>query len=107
MSEFKEFKVGDWIIDPLIGDKVIKCHDGYLREMKFFGSVMRHATPQEIAAGHRIESSNDQAISDCSVSNLCKNDTQNSLPIKQENQDMGDDFPIENHISPNCKVEDV
>lgn len=107
MSEFKEFKVGDWIIDPLIGDKVIKCHDGYLREMKFFGSVMRHATPQEIAAGHRIESSNDQAISDCSVSNLCKNDTQNSLPIKQENQDMGDDFPIENHISLNCKVEDV
>ena len=107
MSEFKEFKVGDWIIDPLIGDKVIKCHDGYLREMKFFGSVMRHATPEEIAAGHRIESSNDQAISDCSVSNLCQNDTQNSLPIKQENQDMGEDFPIENHISPNCKVEDV
>ncbi|MFX8663188.1 hypothetical protein ABTM59_11445 [Acinetobacter baumannii] len=107
MSEFKEFKVGDWIIDPLIGDKVIKCHDGYLREMKFFGSVMRHATPQEIAAGHRIESSNDQAISDCSVSNLCKNDTQNSLPIKQENQDMGDDFPIENHISPNCQSRDV
>ena len=54
-----------------------------------------------------IESSNDQAISDCSVSNLCQNDTQNSLPIKQENQDMGDDFHIENHISPNCKVEDL
>ncbi|AZB96382.1 hypothetical protein DKE42_005595 [Acinetobacter pittii] len=22
-------------------------------------------------------------------------------------EDLGDDFPIENHISPNCKVEDV
>lgn len=76
MSEFKEFKVGDWIIDPLIGDKVIKCHDGYLREMKFFGSVIRHATPEEIAAGHRIHN------------------------------DMGDDFPIENRISPLCEVKD-
>ncbi|MEI1708097.1 hypothetical protein V8Q18_00945 [Acinetobacter baumannii] len=72
-----EFKVGDWIIDPLIGDKVIKCHDGYLREMKFFGSVIRHATPEEIAAGHRIDN------------------------------DMGDDSHIENHISPLCKSKDV
>lgn len=55
------------------------------------------------AAGHRIESSNSQAISDCSLSNFCQNDTQNSLPIKQENQDMGDDSHIENHVSPNCK----
>lgn len=48
--------------------------------------------------------SDDQAISDCSLSNLCQNDTQNSLLIKQENQDMGDDSHIENHISKNCKV---
>lgn len=67
-------------------------------------SNFRHATEQETAAGHRIESSNDQAISGCSFSNFCKNDTQNSLPIKQENQDMGDDSHIENHVSPNCKV---
>ncbi|SSV66096.1 hypothetical protein [Acinetobacter nosocomialis] len=72
-----EFKVGDWIIDPLIGDKVIKCHDGYLREMKFFGSVIRHAKPEEIAAGHRIDN------------------------------DMGDDSHIENHISPNCQSRDA
>ncbi|MEL1746362.1 hypothetical protein V2W63_20870 [Acinetobacter baumannii] len=82
MSEFKEFKVGDWIIDPLIGDKVIKCHDGYLREMKFFGSVMRHATPEEIATGHRIDKP--------------------SNPRELETLDKP-----ENHISPNCKVEDV
>lgn len=50
-----------------------------------------------------IESSNDQAISDCSFSNLCQNDTQNSLSIKQENQDVGGDSHIENHVSPNCK----
>ena len=68
---------------------------------------LRHATPEEIAAGHRIESSNDQAISDCTLSNLCQNDTQNSLPIKQENQDKGDDSHIENHISPNCQSRDV
>ena len=54
------------------------------------------------AVGHRIESSNSQAISDCSLSNLCQNDTQNSLSIKQENQDMSDDSHIEN--SPLCKV---
>lgn len=73
-----------------------------------YGSAMFNpASNEEKAAGHRIESSNDQAISDCSVSNLCQNDTQNSLPIKQENQDMGDDFPIENRISPLCKSKDV
>ncbi|HEC0038064.1 hypothetical protein [Acinetobacter baumannii] len=82
MSEFKEFKVGDWIIDPLIGDKVIKCHDGYLREMKFFGSVMRHATPEEIATGRRIDKPSDSR--------------------ELETLDK-----LENHISPNCKVEDV
>lgn len=81
MSEFKEFKVGDWIIDPLIGDKVIKCHDGYLREMKFFGSVMRHATPEEIAAGHRIDK----------PSNSGELETLDKL---------------ENHISPLCEVKD-
>ncbi|HAV4862194.1 TPA: hypothetical protein JIU65_01990 [Acinetobacter baumannii] len=40
-------------------------------------SVIRHATPEEIAAGHRIDN------------------------------DMGDDFPIENHISPNCQSRDA
>lgn len=53
-----------------------------------------------------IESSNSQAISDCSLSNLCQNDTQNSLPIKQENQAIADceilDYP-EDYTSPNCK----
>ncbi|WP_339352176.1 DUF1064 domain-containing protein [Acinetobacter beijerinckii] len=63
------------------------------------------AKPMNAINKPNIESSNDQAISNCSLSNLCQNDTQNSLPIKQENQDMGDDSHIENHISPLCKVE--
>lgn len=138
-----EFKVGDWvktqghsglmIIYKVTGEKAIV--DVISRTGKSIGlsgyklSEIEHASEDEIKAGHRIESSNDQAISDCSVSNLCQNDTQNSLPIKQENQDMGDnphtenrigriDKPSdsreletldkpENHISPNCKVEDV
>lgn len=114
-----EFKVGDKVVfqNSKSDDTEIYTVEAVLDGGRFLGindyrqafsSIkFRHAEPQEKAAGHRIESSNDQAISDCSVSNLCQNDTQNSLPIKQENQDMGDDFPIENHISQNCKVEDV
>lgn len=48
-----------------------------LNEICGWSVIVRHATPEEIAAGHRIDN------------------------------DMGEDFPIENHISPNCKVEDV
>ncbi len=112
------FKVGDYVVHPKFSDRnLYKIYEisGSITKVQLmpngrksysFESDIRHATPQEIAAGHRIESSNDQAISDCSVSNLCKNDTQNSLPIKQENQDLGDDSPIENHISPLCEVKD-
>ncbi|WP_151789446.1 hypothetical protein [Acinetobacter nosocomialis] len=113
-----EFKVGDWVkrTDKItesiyqissIDKDLIKCNfikNGENWRLHTTKGEIEHATPQEIAAGHRIESSNDQAISDCSVSNLCQNDTQNSLPIKQENQDMGDDSHIENHISPLCKT---
>ena len=109
------FKVGESVVlKNSSQNKVMKIqanNDEFIRahwskgEYSFaHESNFRHATPEEIAAGHRIESSNSQAISDCSLSNLCQNDTQNSLPIKQENQDMGDDSHIENHVSPNCKV---
>lgn len=114
-----EFKVGDKVVfqNSKSDDTEIYTVEAVLDGGRFLGindyrqafsSIkFRHAEPQEKAAGHRIESSNDQAISDCSVSNLCQNDTQNSLPIKQENQDMGDDSHIENHISPLCKSKDV
>lgn len=99
-----EFKVGDWIIDPLIGDKVIKCHDGYLREMKFFGSVIRHATPEEIAAGHRI----DMPSLPKPVGSLQELHPEFAKVLHENFLELlGDDFPIENHISPLCKSKDV
>ena len=114
-NEVSMFKVGEAVVlKNSSQNKVMRIqayNDEFIRaywskkEYSFaHESNFRHATEQEIAVGHRIESSNDQAISDCSLSNLCQNDTQNSLPIKQENQDMGDDSHIENHVSPNCKV---
>ena len=114
-NEVSMFKVGqDVVLKNSSQNKVMRIqayNDEFIRaywskkEYSFaHESNFRHATPEEIAAGHRIESSNDQAMSDCSFSNLCQNDTQNSLSIKQENQDMGDDSHIENHVSPNCKV---
>ena len=53
---------------------------------KWYMHSWRHATDEEIAAGHRIESSNSQAISDCSFSNFDENEKQTGLSIKQEDQ---------------------
>ena len=57
-------------------------------------SQLRHATPEEIAAGHRIESCK------CVVTRTYENGTCNKCGM----QDMGDDSHIENHVSPLCKV---
>ncbi|KHO16808.1 hypothetical protein NT90_04095 [Acinetobacter baumannii] len=81
-----EFKVGGYVVHPKFSDKglykiyemsgsIIKVQlmpNG--RKSYSFESDIRHATPEEIAAGHRIDN------------------------------DMGDDSHIENHISPNCEV---
>ncbi|HEM7794023.1 hypothetical protein F4T81_19985 [Acinetobacter nosocomialis] len=84
-----EFKVGDYVVHPKFSNKgLYKIYEmsGSITKVQLmpngrksysFESDIRHATPEEIAAGHRIDN------------------------------DMGEDFPIENHISPNCKVEDV
>lgn len=83
-----EFKVGDQIVktNPNIKYAHIRT---VIATTKSGGAVLdysgygykaprvRHATPEEIAAGHRIDN------------------------------DMGDDFPIENHISPNCQSRDA
>lgn len=67
----------------------------------FPSSSFRHATPEEIAAGHRIESNNGQAINHSCVSDFQENKSQIGLPIKQECQckvlDMVD-------VSPRCEV---
>lgn len=117
-----EFKVGDWIIDPLVGDKVIKCHDGYLREIEFCGSVIRHAKPTEVEAGFRENSQGydlywyGQKLGDAIKAHELLGDeliqggavfVGNNSNIVQMINDLGDDFPIENHISPHCKAKDV
>ncbi|MEI1709723.1 hypothetical protein V8Q18_09255 [Acinetobacter baumannii] len=45
---------------------------------------------------------------------LCCNELSSGRPffvhpkeVEDQSENLGDDFPIENHISPNCKVEDV
>ncbi|WP_272397497.1 hypothetical protein [Acinetobacter baumannii] len=60
--------------------EVLRCAGDYYlvwRKDGFPVNLLRHATPEEIAAGHRIDN------------------------------DMGDDSHIENHISPLCEVKDV
>lgn len=89
-----EFKVGDKVVCKyehiiLFGNVVLEIKN-FREDLKEVGdfctftngndywlSALRCATPQEIAAGHRIDN------------------------------DMGDDFPIENRISPLCKSKDV
>ena len=84
------FKVGDFVlpISNKFSNEVCELTEDYVgQDFKYktkkggFGYIVksfmptawRHATPEEIAAGHRIEN------------------------------DMGDDSHIENHVSPNCK----
>lgn len=99
MSEFKEFKSGDKVIirknktlclpnfsymavhtvvqvvDIPLGQRVRL--DSFPEGSYVSSEAVDLATPEEIAAGHRIDN------------------------------DLGDDFPIENHISPMCEVKDV
>ncbi|MDC5153539.1 hypothetical protein OHW42_06100 [Acinetobacter baumannii] len=88
-----EFKAGDQIvmIEPYAYDdirvvkelleegRVCKTTDGRTLRLSLTSGYMVHriATPEEIAAGHRIDN------------------------------DLGDDSPIENRISPLCKSKDV
>lgn len=86
-NEVSMFKVGESVVlKNSSQNKVMKIkayNDEFIRaywskkEYSFaHESNFRHATEQEIAAGHRIDN------------------------------DMGDDSHIENHISKNCKVID-
>ncbi len=84
-----EFKVGDYIVIDQKYDKTFMpvlqiISEGknyfYCNDGQVHKSQMeqwRKAEPEEIAAGHRIDN------------------------------DMGDDFPIENRISPHCQSKDV
>ncbi|WP_151789512.1 hypothetical protein [Acinetobacter nosocomialis] len=87
-----EFKVGDKITTLLCDDiltvigighghflkaKGFNCHGMIDGECNVLSFQVKHATPEEIAAGHRIDN------------------------------DLGDDSHMENHISPLCKSKDV
>ncbi len=91
-----EFKVGDWVkrTDKItesiyqissIDKDLIKCNfikNGESWRLHTTKGEIEFATPEEIAAGHRIDKP--------------------SNPRELETLDKP-----ENHISPNCKVEDV
>ncbi|MGQ1234091.1 hypothetical protein ACT43E_08140 [Acinetobacter baumannii] len=62
-------------IAGIFNDEYVLNDKGKNRRVSY--KTIRHATPQEIAAGHRIDN------------------------------DMGDDSHIENHISPHCQSKDV
>ncbi|WP_059246944.1 hypothetical protein ACJ228_03155 [Acinetobacter baumannii] len=86
-----EFKVGDYVLRndgfynvlkvTRVNDGVADCIrrvDGEPRYSSFKFCDLRHATPEEIAAGHRIDT--------------------------KQIEDIGDDRDMSQHISPNCKV---
>ena len=60
---------------------------------------VRHATPEEIAAGHRIDTNTGVTVITPSGTSKVKGGLTAFI-------DMGDDSHIENHISKNCKVID-
>lgn len=88
-----EFKVGDWVVlantistEPSLA-QILKT-DGRWSIVKWLEDdtesnirldFLRHATPEEINAGHRLD---------------------HFVAVN----DMGDDAHIENHISPNCRI---
>lgn len=117
-----EFKVGDWVKRTdkrtesiyqitSIQEGLIKCtfkkngEDWRLHTTK---GEIEHATPEEIAAGHRI----DEVVpvyADVKFPYKVLTGEQVGAVMNATHYsyDLGDDFPIENHISPNCKVSEA
>lgn len=73
------YEVVGQTIAGIFNDEYVLADKGKNRRVSH--KAIRHAKPEEIAAGHRIDT--------------------------KQSEDIGDDFPIENHISPNCKAKDV
>ena len=101
------FKVGqDVVLNNSSQNKVMKIQaykDEFIRaywskkEYSFaHESNFRHATEQEIAAGHRIDTNTGVTVITPSGINKVKGGITAFV-------DMGDDSHIENHVSPNCK----
>ena len=70
-------------------------------------SQLRHATPEEIAAGHRINhivGVNNMVDANAGVTVITPKGTSKVKGGITAFIDMGDDSHIENHVSPLCKV---
>lgn len=104
--EVSMFKVGDKVVyrnqcstiwdGVYIVDAVLTNGDVIERDCQTPKEWLSQATPQEIAAGHRIDKCK------CVATRTYENGMCNKCGL----HDMGDDSHIENHISKNCKVID-
>lgn len=93
-NEVSMFKVGDYVIYEILGNEVIKYSEWMKSQNQ---NWIRHATPEEIAAGHRFDSNTGVTVITPSGTSKVKGGMTAFV-------DMGDDSHIENHVSPNCKV---
>ena len=71
-----------------------------------FKGEIRLATKEEIEAGKRLDEIKMEVSFGFKLNNLGVV-TMGFDPGRDITHDLGDDFPIENHISPNCKAKDV
>lgn len=111
-----EFKVGDKVVNTehknsqvqkieLVEERRVKV---FSTDMSFsywaYNFQFRHATPEEIAAGHRI----DFPTLPKPVGSLQELHPEFAKALHENFLELlGDDFPIENHISQLCKSKDV
>lgn len=113
-----EFKVEDYVVHPKFSNKgLYKIYEisGSITKVQLmpngrksysFESDIRHATPEEIKAGKRLDDIKIQVSYGIKLNDLGVV-TMGFDPGRDITHDLGDDFPIENHISPLCKSKDV
>lgn len=129
-----EFKVGDKVVyisseveffdDSEIHTVSLVTENGLykVQGLYFSGKALRHATQEEIKAGWREGSKEfdlfwyGQSLGEAIKAHELLGEelieggaafVGNNSHIVQMVNDLGDDFPIENHISPNCQSKDV
>lgn len=110
-----EFKVGDYVVHPKFSNKgLYKIYEisGSITKVQLmpngrksysFESDIRHATPEEIKAGKRLDDIKIQVSYGIKLNDLAVA----GMEFSQHIDNLGDDFPLENHISPNCEVRDL
>ncbi|MFI3091874.1 hypothetical protein KWF57_18535 [Acinetobacter baumannii] len=112
-----EFKAGDWvktqghrglmIIYKVTGEKAIV--DVISRTGKSIGlsgyklSEIEHASEAEIKAGHPLNNIKMEVTYGIKLNDLAVA----AMSFSQQQDNIGDDSHIENHISPLCKSKDV